>query len=69
MPGALVRRFDHSSRIRRATSCQAARCSAARVAIAMEAMRAKLRCTAGSPSMCALVTSQLLIPELRGSPV
>ena len=36
--------------------------------MAMAAMRSKFLKTLLSPSMCAFVTSQLLMPELRGLP-
>ena len=68
MPGAFLRRCAHSSRIRRAVSSQSAFARASRSECAISAIRSKFLWTVLSPSMCALMTSQLLMPELRGLP-
>ena len=64
-PGASRLRFSHSSATWRPTSGQSRRSSAVRIATAMSRMRAKRSLDLRSPSMWRLVTSQLLMPELR----
>ena len=64
-PGASRLRFSHSAAICRPTSASRAVRAPSRIAAAMSRMRAKLRWTSRSPSMWRLVTSQLLMPELR----
>ena len=68
IPGAFLRRCAHSSRIRRAVSSQSDFAMAVRSECAISAMRSKFLKTVLSPSMCAFITSQLLMPELRGLP-
>src|SRR5208337_3792837 len=69
MPGALVRRSFHSSRIRRSTSFHRWPASARCMACAMREISAKLRMTCLFPFMYCLKTSQLLMPDCRGAPV
>ena len=65
-PGARPLRFSHSSAICRPTSRQSPALERRRAwRTAMSRMRAKRCCTSRSPSMWRLVTSQLLMPELR----
>ena len=70
MPGALVRRSFHSSRNSLSTLVPVAvpqSLHAWRGAIS--AILSKFRKTRLSPLMCALNTSQLLMPDCRGTPV
>src|SRR5712692_11442411 len=69
MVGRLRRRNSHSSRTRRPTSRQAPRRSAACTRRATSVICSRLRQTRRSPLMCALKTSQLLMPDCRGLPV
>jgi hypothetical protein len=66
-PGARRLRFSHSV-VRDAAVALIAGQGLA-MAAAVSRIRSKQSKTCWSPSMCRLVMSQLLVPELRGSPV
>ena len=69
IPGAFFFRWLHSARISAPNSSQSDFASAPRTPFAIAEISSNARYTRRSPSTCFFITSQLLIPEFRGSPV